>query len=235
MLIGWNMDSGAYAFNQRASWESTDFESLFNRRAGISSQEEQGYQGAETVSLEASYALMPELQGNDASFRATSLINGSVDTAIAVSAGVAADIQAPGLDANPHAVIANLTSSSSVVLEDRDVSLPSDASIDSNALPNLEHPTDESPIQSERATVSVKGSDVQVWIRNATIPASSMSDISGLLKTELSWRGLVLSSLKINGKSLMAVTKMDAARGLAVTEGGIQEGQRILEGNGHGG
>jgi hypothetical protein len=234
MQIGWNTDSGAYAFNQRASWESTDFESLFSRRAGIPSEGGKEYQGADAASLEAD-ALTPEFKGSGVPFRAPSVINEDAGTPTTADIGIAADVQDAGLDADFQAAIADSACSSAVVLEDRGVSLPSDTPVDSNALLNLEQPTDGSSVQSERTTVSVKGSEVQVWIRNATIPTSSMPDVAGLLRTELSWRGLVLSSLKINGQSLVAVRKMSAAQGLLAAEGGIQEGQRILEGNDYGG
>ncbi len=234
----WDMDPHAYASDKKASWETSDFDSLFDRRTVETTPDSAARADVEkNVSTSTIGEEAPGVGGaEEHRFSAVSDLFGSDEGAVmypsTAEVSDAVDLRdGAGLESAQSGIVTPVLLSSSDAMQADD-----SAGARAAALPPSWFAADDIAEHSNRVTVATDGTIAHVWIRDAAIPATANPDIGASLRVKLSWLGVALTSLKINGRSVLhSVGERTAEQSVMMNEGGRQLDLRVLKENGYGG
>jgi hypothetical protein len=72
-----------------------------------------------------------------------------------------------------------------------------------DALSRVAQPISNVDTTGPRVTVALSGADVSVLVQDSQLDGPAMTSLRGVIAQELSWSGLALAGLKINGRELV--------------------------------
>ncbi len=189
--------SSELSTHERTQWDATDFKNWFEaagRRLSISDApsgcdvEKHVQTEASTMMEEASPVAIPK----------SAVSSVKVDFALASSAtaivtlGNKAELNIIGSVAPPTAPFRD------PLLEGSDTT-----DMAGNACARQNPPTENDEGTGARVTVALSGNEASVWIQNSQLGAPAIASLHDLIDREISWSGLALAGLKINGRELV--------------------------------